>query len=324
MGRGKERLIGGGKTSVVELDLTDEDALFNIYSQEALKHPLLTREEEVDLARKIKTGQNAQKIISKNGHLSLQEEKELRKDVEKGGVARDRFIRSNLRLVVGIVKKNRNRGVDTLDLIQEGNIGLMRAVKKFDPERGFKFSTHATWWIRQAVSRAVAYQGRTIRLPVHRIEELTELNRKKKVLTVELGREPNSKELAESLDWPEEKVETILNLPKDPLSLDILVGEDEDSYLGEMIEDEETASPPEAATREIIGEQLREAVDSLSERERRVLELRFGLKDGIDRTLEEVGQEMGFTRERARQIEAQALRKIRHPLRARKLRDFLR
>lgn len=330
MGRGKERLIDKGKTSVGEIDFSREDVLFNIYSKEALSHSILTQEEEIDLAEKIKAGWEAQEVVSKNGHLSSQKEEILKKDIKEGKQAREHFIRSNLRLVAGIAKCYLGRGVPLPDLIQEGNIGLMRAVEKYDitkinPETGkpYRFSTHAIWWIHQGVSRAIGNQGRTIRLPVHRIEERIELNKKKEKLAGELGREPNQKELADELGWSEEKVKSIANIPKVALSLNLPVGEDKDSYLGEMIEDEGAPFPPDETRRKMAQESVREAVDSLSERERRVLELRFGLKDGISRTLEEVGNEIGVTRERTRQIQAQALRKLRHPSRSRKLKDYL-
>lgn len=299
--------------------------LLAIYLHEANEAPLLTSEQECELARQHYLGKTAEvrlKELEKNG-LRPEEKKELESLIAQGKESRKGLIKSNLRLVVGIAKKKLGRGVPFLDLIQEGNIGLMRAVDRFDPDRGNRFSTYATWWIRQAVGRAVAYQGRTIHLPIHKIEELTMVNRKKKMLTKELGQEPNLKELAESLDWPEEKVESILNLPKHPISLDIPVGEDKNSYLVEFIKDEESASPPEVATQEIIGEQLREVVDSLTPREAKVLRLRFGLDGGPKRTLEEVGEEFGLTRERIRQIEAKARHKLRHPFRARKLKEYL-
>jgi len=301
------------------------DAL-SIYSKEIGKIPLLTPEQELELVElrdQKRWAETRLKELEKDG-LKPEERKELESLITQGKQARKTLAASNVRLVRSIANRYVGLGMSRSDLIQEGNVGLMRAVDKFEPHREAKFSTYAFFWIRQAIVRALPRQGRTIRLPVHVNEELIQLKKKKIELTGELGREPNPKELAEELGWEEEKAKRILNVPETVLSLDMPIGEDKDSYLGELIEDEKTISPPKAATREMIGKQVREAVNSLTPREAKVLSLRFGLKDGISWTLEEVGKEMGVTRERIRQIEAQALRKLRHPLRARKLRDFLR
>jgi len=325
MGRGKERSPAESKTPLVEIDFSRGDFIEQIYAHEGLGHSLLKRKEEVQLAKKIETGQQAQEIISQNGHLTSHEENELRKEIEEGEEARNHFIRSNLRLVAGIAKKYLGRGVPLSDLIQEGNVGLMRAVEKFDPELGFRFSTNATWWIRQAVSRAVGEQGRMIRLPMHRVELLGKIFNAKRSLTPKFGREPTIEEIAQELGKRPEKIKKTLEYAAPTDSLDREIKKEGGlTTLGDMIKDEESASPAEAATREMIKEQLREAVDSLTPREARVLRLRYGLVDGSTYTLEEVGEEMGLTRERIRQIQAGALRKLRHPLRARKLRDYFR
>lgn len=292
-----------------------------VYLREVGKAPLLEVEEEIELARQRDQGRRAEarlRELEKDG-LRPEERKELEFSIAQGENARDRLAKSNLRLVTYIAKRYRGLGMTFLDLIQEGNVGLMRAVDKFDPDRGAKFSTFAFDWIRQAITRALPEQGRTIRVPIHANEELIQLERMKAKLVGEIGREPNQKELAEALSWKEEKVKSILEIPKISCSLDMPTGVEEDSYLGELIEDTDGLSPPDGATKEILGEQVREAVDSLTPREAKVLELRFGLKDGQDRTLEEVGGEFGLTRERIRQIESEALRKLRHPSRARGL-----
>jgi RNA polymerase primary sigma factor len=280
---------------ISELAKTAVDPV-RMYLREIGKTPLLTREEEVELAQRVEKG-----------------------DEE----ARKHLIKANLRLVVSIAKKYLNRGLSFLDLIQEGNTGLMRAVEKFDWRRGFKFSTYATWWIRQAITRAIADQARTIRIPVHMIETMNKFKRVRRGLSQELGREATPEEVAHEMEIPVEKAEQIVRISQHPTSLETPVGKEEDTRLKAFIPDEEMATPMEAASFELLREQLEEVLATLSPRERRVLELRFGLKDHKPRTLEVVGDEFGVTRERIRQIEAKALRKLRHPSRAKQLRDYL-
>ena len=255
--------------------------------------------------------------------LTYEEEVSLAKRVEKGDKkAREKLINANLRLVVSIAKKYVNRGLTLLDLIEEGNIGLMRAVAKYDWRRGYKFSTYATWWIRQAITRAIADQARTIRIPVHMVETINKFNRISRKLMQELGREPVPEEVALEMEVPVEKVREIIKVSQEPASLEAPVGEEEDSRLGDFIQDA-AASPSDQATQALLKDHIREMLDTLSPREAKVLEYRFGLEDGKQRTLEEVGKEFGVTRERIRQIEAKAIRKLRHPTRAKKLRDYL-
>ena len=256
--------------------------------------------------------------------LSSDEETELAKRMAEGDTkAKNRLSEANLRLVVSIAKRYVGRGMLFLDLIQEGNLGLIKAVEKFDYHKGFKFSTYATWWIRQAITRAIADQARTIRIPVHMVETINKLIRVSRQLLQELGREPTPEEIAAELDMPVERVREILKISQEPVSLETPIGEEEDSHLGDFIQDDNVPVPAEAAAQTLLKEQLDEVLDTLTEREQKVLRLRFGMNDGRARTLEEVGKEFDVTRERIRQIEAKALRKLRHPSRSRKLRDYL-
>ena len=264
------------------------------------------------------------KEIGKVPLLSSDEEIELAKRMEKGDMAaKSRLAEANLRLVVSIAKRYVGRGMQLLDLIQEGNLGLMKSVEKFDYKKGYKFSTYATWWIRQAITRAIADQARTIRIPVHMVETINKLLRVSRQLLQELGREPTNEEIAERMDIPVSRVREILKISQDPVSLETPIGEEEDSHLGDFIKDENITAPADAAAFVLLKEQLNEVLYTLTDREQEVLKLRFGLEDGRARTLEEVGKEFNVTRERIRQIEAKALRKLRHPSRSRKLKDFL-
>jgi RNA polymerase primary sigma factor len=349
----------------VEEELGDEDFLTNqimelasseltndpvrMYLREIGQVNLLNAADEISLAKRIQRGLNARK---KNGQNGAMDEAAVLKSELDGKLAKRMLAEANLRLVVSVAKRYIGRGMNFLDLIQEGNIGLLRAVEKFDYHRGYKFSTYATWWIRQAISRAIADQARTIRIPVHMVETINRLVRIQRRLLQEQGREPTSKEIALEMDQlpPEDtqaikealernlpiepslerrwrraasKVRRIIRIAQEPMSLETPIGSEENSYLGDFIEDESVLGPVDAASKQLLKEQLHEILDSLSERERKVLEMRFGLADGQGRTLEEVGSEFGVTRERIRQIEAKALRKLRHPIRSRKLRDYL-
>ena len=262
--------------------------------------------------------------ISQRRLLTAVEEVELAKRIERGDLAaKDRMVNANLRLVVSIAKRYRNQGLPFMDLIQEGSIGLVRAVEKFDYRKGFKFSTYATWWIRQAITRAIADQARTIRIPVHMVETINKLVRVQRQLLQDLNREPTPEEIAHEMDVTPDKVREILKVSQEPVSLETPIGEEEDSHLGDFIEDSDAVVPVDAASFILLQEQLDSVLHTLSEREKKVIQLRFGLTDGHPRTLEEVGREFGVTRERIRQIEAKALRKLRHPSRSKKLRDYL-
>jgi RNA polymerase primary sigma factor len=305
------------------LAAVDTDDTVGLYLKEVGRVPLLTAAEEVMLAKRIERGRKAREELAK-GPVSNKRRSELQMLVEDGWAAREHLITANSRLVISVAKKYMGRGVPFLDLIQEGNIGLIRAAKKFDYRRGHKFSTYATWWIRQAVTRAIADQGRTIRVPVHMGDQINKLLRVSHQLTQRLGRSPTTEELAQELDVPPKKVENMIQVARRPLSLETPTDEEEDSVLGDFIEDEEAPAPPEMVTQHMLKEHLQEVLHNLPPREVRILQLRYGLLDGQNYTLEEVGRKMGVTRERVRQIEAQALSRLRHPGHRRKLVDYLR
>jgi RNA polymerase primary sigma factor len=301
----------------------DADDTVGLYLKEVGRVPLLTAEEEVSLAKRIERGRKAREELAA-GPVSAKRRRELRLLIEDGWAAREHLITANSRLVISVAKKYMGRGVPFLDLIQEGNIGLIRAAKKFDYRRGHKFSTYATWWIRQAVTRAIADQGRTIRVPVHMGDQINKLLRVSHQLTQRLGRDPSTDELADALTVAPKKVENMIQVARRPLSLETPTDEDEDSVLGDFIQDEESLAPAEAVTQNLLREHLAEVLNMLPPREVRILQLRYGLLDGQSYTLEEVGRKMGVTRERVRQIEAQALSRLRHPSHRRKLADYLR
>ena len=298
-----------------------------MYLKEIGKVALLTASEEVNLAMKIEAGTEATEKLeaAENGEIELtrSEQRRLMRVEAVGLDAKQQLISANLRLVVSIAKRYVGRGMLFLDLIQEGNLGLIRAVEKFDYTKGFKFSTYATWWIRQAITRAIADQARTIRIPVHMVETINKVKKVSSQLLHENGHEPSAEEIAERLDMPVDKVREIMRVAQEPVSLETPIGEEEDSHLGDFIPDEEAPVPAEAASQTLLKEQLADVLKTLTPREEKVLRLRFGLEDGRPRTLEEVGKEFNVTRERIRQIEAKALRKLRHPSRSKKLRDFL-
>ncbi|MER2599115.1 MAG: RNA polymerase sigma factor RpoD [Caldilineales bacterium] len=323
-----------------------------MYLREIGRTSLLTGDEEVELALRIRRGKEAEARLAANDVSDPDTRDELALAVKQGTAAQQRLTNANLRLVVSVAKRYIGRGMNFSDLIQEGNIGLLRAVQKFDHELGFKFSTYATWWIRQAISRAIADQARTIRIPVHMVESINRQARTQRRLAQELGRDPSPEEIALEMDLlaPEDrraieasvssaktldpelqrrwqraaqKVQRISRVSQEPMSLDMPVGQEENSYLGDFIEDDNMLGPVDAASHQLLREQMQDILDQLSSREREVLEMRFGLTDGSSHTLEEVGQHFGVTRERIRQIEAKALRKLRHPIRSRKLRDYL-
>ena len=297
-----------------------------MYLKEIGKVPLLTAAEEIDLAMKIEAGVEATEKLEADdaGEIELdrRERRRLGRIEQMGLDAKQQLIEANLRLVVSIAKRYVGRGMLFLDLIQEGNLGLIRAVEKFDYKKGFKFSTYATWWIRQAITRAIADQARTIRIPVHMVETINKLVRIQRQLLQEKGREPTPEEIGEQMGLSAERVREIQKISQEPVSLETPIGEEEDSQLGDFIEDDSAVVPPDAASFSMLQELLGKVLDGLAERERKVISLRFGLEDGHQRTLEEVGREFGVTRERIRQIENKAIRKLRHPSRAKKIRDF--
>jgi len=308
-----EELHEGLGLVVADLESSLDDPV-RMYLREIGRVPLLSAEEEVRLARRMERGRNEQLRLAALRDYRI---------IEDGEEAQRRLTEANLRLVVSVAKKYIGRGMSLLDLIQEGNIGLIRAVEKFDYTKGYKFSTYATWWIRQAITRAIADQARTIRIPVHMVETINRLIRISRRLLQDLGREPTSEEIAEQMEISPEKVREIIKVSQEPVSLETPIGEEDDSHLGDFIEDHTALAPADAASHQLLKEQVEDVLDSLTERERKVLQLRFGLDDGRSRTLEEVGKEFHVTRERIRQIEAKALRKLRHPSRSRKLKDYL-
>jgi RNA polymerase primary sigma factor len=318
----KEIVDDSQDTTVDDLKHIDTDDTIGLYLKEVSRVPLLTAEEEVELAQRIERGRMAREELAR-GKVSNKRKDELRWLIEDGWAAREHLITANSRLVISVAKKYMGRGVPFLDLIQEGNIGLIRATKKFDYRRGHKFSTYATWWIRQAVTRAIADQGRTIRVPVHMGDQINKLLRTQHQLTQKLGRDPSIEELAEALDVIPKKVENMIKVSRRPLSLETPTDNEDDSVLGDFIEDNDIPAPDVTATYNLLREHLEEVMDTLPPREVRILQLRYGLLDGQAYTLEEVGRKMGVTRERVRQIEAQALSRLRHPTIRRKLRDYL-
>ena len=314
-----DRFISRDENPLANIDPRD---MVGLYLKQAAEVPLLTSEEEILLSKAIERGRVARDELAA-GKVPAERQKKLVKHVEDGWLSRERLIISNSRLVISVAKKYIGRGVPFLDLIQEGNIGLMRAAKKFDYKRGFKFSTYATWWIRQAVTRAIADQGRTIRVPVHMGDQISKLRRVQNQLKQKYAREPTLQEMAETMDLPVKKVEDMLKVSRRPLSLEMPIDDEGESMLGDFIEDQESPAPDETASYNLLKEHLGSVLESLPPREVRVLQLRYGLIDGKTCTLEEVGRKMGVTRERVRQIEAQALRRLRHPGVSMALREYL-
>ena len=321
---------------VEEEELVDPNTLVNsfsiddpvrMYLKEIGKVPLLSPDEEIDLAQAMGAGAEAkeqmEELESSGEEIPAEVRTELEKAIKKGERAKQRLAEANLRLVVSIAKRYVGRGMQFLDLIQEGNLGLIKAVEKFDYTKGYKFSTYATWWIRQAITRAIADQARTIRIPVHMVETINKVIRVSRQLLQELGHDPTPEEIADEMNMPVDRVREILKIAQEPVSLETPIGEEEDSHLGDFIPDEDASEPAEAASFTLLKEQLVDVLSTLTPREEKVLKLRFGIEDGRTRTLEEVGKEFNVTRERIRQIEAKALRKLRHPSRSKKLKDFL-
>ncbi len=307
-----------------DLSTISSDDTVGLYLKEMARVPLLTTEEEVDLAKRIERGNFAETKMAKlNGNCPPQLRAKLESQIHDAQAARNHLIKANTRLVVSIAKKYMGRGVPFLDLIQEGNLGLMKAVEKFDYHRGYRFSTYATWWIRQAITRAIADQARTIRVPVHMSDRIRRLYKFARRLEQELGRKPTPEEIAELMGVDSRKVQWMMRVSWRPLSLETPVGEEEDSELGSFVEDEATPTPTQSTYENLLREKVEDVLSTLSPREARILRLRFGLHNGRSYTLEEVGQKFGLTRERIRQIEGKALRRLRHPRRARQLRDYL-
>ena len=322
----KARSVRPRRPEEEEFDLStiSTDDTVGLYLKEMARVPLLTTEQEVDLAKRLERGLNAQlKLDKMNGSAGYRKRAELEGHVEDGRGAREHLIKANTRLVVSIAKKYISRGVPFLDLIQEGNLGLMKAVEKFDYRRGYRFSTYATWWIRQTITRAIADQGRTIRVPVHMSDRIRRLYKAARQLEQTYGRKPTPEEIAQELNLEPRKVQWMLKVSWRPLSLERPVGEEEDTEFGAFIEDDTTPTPTQSAYQNLLKEKVEEVLATLTPREARILRLRFGLQNGRSYTLEEVGQKFGLTRERIRQIEGKALRRLRHPRRSRQLRDYL-
>jgi RNA polymerase primary sigma factor len=318
----EEKSKGDAEIDPFDLSAIAADDTISLYLKEMARVPLLTSAEETSLAQKLERGREAEVELRKV-NPNTDEADALRKEIRIGDGARDHLIKANTRLVVSIAKKYMGQGVPFSDLIQEGNLGLMKAVEKFDYRRGYKFSTYATWWIRQAITRALADQGRTIRVPVHMSDRIRKLHQVSRQLEQTWGRKPTPEELAAEMDLEPAKVRWMLRVSRHPVSLERPVGEEEDSELGNFIEDEDAPTPPDAAYHHLLQEKLEDVLATLTPREARILRLRFGLQNGRSYTLEEVGKKFGLTRERIRQIEGQALRKLRHPRRSRQLRDYL-
>jgi RNA polymerase primary sigma factor len=297
--------------------------MIGLYLKEVGRVPLLTAEEEVDLAQRIEKGRIARETLASGDRLAAEKRVDCRCNVEDGWAAREHLITANSRLVISVAKKYMGRGVPFQDLIQEGNIGLIRSAKKFNYRLGHKFSTYATWWIRQTITRSIADQGRTIRVPVHMSDRIRRLYKEARELEQVLGRKPTPEEIAEKMELDPRKVQWMMRVSWRPLSLESPVGEEEDSELGSFVEDETTPTPTQSAYQNLLRDKIEEVLTSLSPREARILRLRFGLHNGRSYTLEEVGQKFGLTRERIRQIEGKALRRLRHPRRSRQLRDYL-
>jgi RNA polymerase primary sigma factor len=313
-----------GEREHFDLTAISSDDTVGLYLKEMARVPLLTLAEEVDLAKRIELGKASEKKLSRsNGRKNSKKWVEFQGHIEDAILAREHLIKANTRLVVSIAKKYMGRGVPFLDLIQEGNLGLMKAVEKFDYHRGYRFSTYATWWIRQTITRAIADQGRTIRVPVHMSDRIRRLYKVSHQLEQSMGRKATPEEIAEVMEIDSRKVQWMMRVSWRPLSLETPVGEDEDSELGSFVEDEGTPTPTQSAYQHLLRDKIEEVLSTLSPREARILRLRFGLHNGRSYTLEEVGQKFGLTRERIRQIEGKALRRLRHPRRARQLRDYL-
>jgi RNA polymerase primary sigma factor len=307
-----------------DLSAISSDDTVGLYLKEMARVPLLTTEQEVDLAQRIERGNFSEDELGKpNGRMAAQKRTELNGYIQDARAARDHLIKANTRLVVSIAKRYMGRGVPFLDLIQEGNLGLMKAVEKFDYHRGYRFSTYATWWIRQTITRAIADQGRTIRVPVHMSDRIRLLYKIARQLEQNIGHKPTPEEIADAMEIDSRKVQWMMRVSWRPLSLETPVGEDEDTELGSFVEDESTPTPTQTAYQNLLRDKIEEVLATLSPREARILRLRFGLHSGRPYTLEEVGQKFGLTRERIRQIEGKALRRLRHPRRARQLRDYL-